>query len=36
MARDRFRALRRDVMRRGWHQSRLVGGPIRWIGKRLP
>ncbi len=36
LARDRFRALRRDVIRRGWHRSRLVGGPIRWIGKRLP
>ena len=36
MARDRFRALRRDVIRRGWHHSPLVGGPIRWVGKRLP
>jgi len=33
---DRFRALRRAVIRRGWHKSPLVGGPIRWIGKRLP
>jgi hypothetical protein len=36
MARDRLRAARREVIRRGWHQSRIVGGPIRWIGKRLP
>ena len=36
MARDRFRALRRDVIRRGWQHNRLFGGPIRWIGKRLP
>ncbi|HEY5457031.1 MAG TPA: hypothetical protein VIJ96_16320 [Acidothermaceae bacterium] len=36
IARDRFRALRRAVIRRGWHKSPLVGGPIRWIGKRLP
>jgi hypothetical protein len=35
-ARDRFRELRRGVIRRGWHRSRLVGAPIRWIGKRLP
>ena len=36
MARDRFRAVRREVIRRSWLKSRLVGGPIRWIGKRLP
>ena len=36
LARDRFRALRRSVITRGWHHSPLVGGPIRWIGKRLP
>jgi hypothetical protein len=36
MARDGFRAVRRDVIRRGWHRSPLVGGPIRWIGRRLP
>jgi len=36
MARDRFRAVRRGVIRRGWHRSPLVGGPLRWIGKRLP
>lgn len=36
IARGRLRALRREVIRRGWHKSSLVGGPIRWIGKRLP
>lgn len=36
IARDRFRAVRREVFRRGWHRSPLVGGPLRWIGKRLP
>jgi hypothetical protein len=36
MARDRFRAVRREGIRRGWHHSPLIGGPIRWIGKRLP
>jgi hypothetical protein len=35
-ARDRLRAARRGVVRRGWHQHRLLGGPVRWIGKRLP
>jgi hypothetical protein len=35
-ARDAFRALRRRVVRRGWQHSRLFGGPLRWIGKRLP
>lgn len=35
-ARDRFRALRHNVVRRGWHHHRLLGGPVRWIGKRLP
>ena len=35
-ARNGVRALRRDVMRRGWHHHRLIGGPLRWIGRRLP
>jgi len=36
IARDRFRAVRREVIRRGWQHSPLFGGPIRRIGKRLP
>lgn len=36
VARDGFRSLRRDVVRRGWHRSPLLGGPLRWLGKRLP
>lgn len=36
VARDRFRKLRRNVIRRGWQHSPVFGGPIRWIGKRLP
>jgi hypothetical protein len=36
MARDRFRAVRRNVISHGWHRTPFVGGPIRWIGKRLP
>jgi hypothetical protein len=35
-ARDRMRAARRGVVRRGWQHNRLLGGPVRWIGKRLP
>jgi hypothetical protein len=35
-ARDRFRSLRRSVIQRGWQHNRIVGGPLRWIGKRLP
>lgn len=35
-ARDRLRAMRREVVRRGWQHNRLVGGPLRWLGKRLP
>jgi hypothetical protein len=36
VARERLRAARAGVVRRGWHRSRLVGGPLRWLGKRLP
>jgi hypothetical protein len=35
-ARGRFRAVRQAVVRRGWHRSRIFGGPLRWIGNRLP
>lgn len=35
-ARETFRHLRRGVINRGWHRSRIWGGPLRWIGKRLP
>lgn len=35
-ARDGFRRLRRQVMARGLHQSRWVGGPLRWLGRHLP
>ena len=36
VARGAFRNLRRVVVDREWHRSRLFGGPLRWIGKRLP
>lgn len=35
-ARDQFRSVRKAVVQRGWHQSRLVGRPLRWLGSRLP
>ncbi|MGH8960231.1 MAG: hypothetical protein ACRDWT_03355 [Jatrophihabitantaceae bacterium] len=35
-ARDRFRSVRRAVIARGWHRSRFVGGPLRWLGRHLP
>jgi hypothetical protein len=34
--RDRVRDVRRAVVRRGWHHGRIAGGPLRWLGKRLP
>lgn len=35
-ARDRFRAIRRGVVDRGWHSHRVFGGLLRWLGKRVP
>jgi hypothetical protein len=35
-ARGGFRRLRKAVVRRGWHQGRLVGRPLRWLGKFTP
>jgi hypothetical protein len=31
-----MRRVRRNVMHRGWHRSRWLGGPVRWLGRRLP
>jgi len=36
VVRDRFRNLRAELMRRGWHQNRLIGGKLRRLGKYLP
>lgn len=36
LARDRFRALRRRVAERGWQHNRIVGAPLRWLGRHLP
>jgi hypothetical protein len=35
-ARDKLRSARRTVMQHGWQHNRIVGGPLRWLGKRLP
>ena len=35
-ARDRLRNLRAEVMRRGWHQNKFIGGKLRWLSKYLP
>lgn len=35
-ARDRFRSLRRDVIRRDWHRHPVLGRPLRWLGRHLP
>ncbi len=34
--RDRLRLARQKVMQRGWHERRLIGRPLRWLGKHLP
>jgi hypothetical protein len=34
--RNRLRQARRAVMRRGWQQSRLIGAPLRRLGRFLP
>lgn len=35
-ARDRLRGLRSEVMRRGLHRNKFVGGMLRRLGKHLP
>lgn len=35
-ARDRFRQVRKAVVRHGWHNSRFLGRSLRWIGKHTP
>jgi hypothetical protein len=36
LARERFRSVRAQVVRRGWHQNRFIGAKLRWLGKYLP
>jgi len=35
-SRDRLRDARRAVVDHGWHNTRIFGRPLRWLGKRLP
>lgn len=35
-ARDQFRNLRAEVIRRGWHQNKLIRGKLRCLGTYLP
>jgi hypothetical protein len=34
--RDKVRALRAEVQRRGWHENRFIGERLQWLGKYLP
>jgi hypothetical protein len=34
--RDQLRAARQVVIERGWHRSRVLGRPLRWLGRHLP
>ena len=34
--RRRIRRVRKSVVRRGWHQNRLVGGALRRLGRLMP
>jgi len=34
--RDRCRSVRQTVIRKGWHHNRVIGAPLRWIGKHTP
>jgi hypothetical protein len=34
--RNQFRRLRKTVVQHGWHRGRLVGRPLRWLGKHTP
>jgi hypothetical protein len=35
-ARQQLRGVREAVVRHGWHNSRLIGRPLRWLGRHLP
>jgi hypothetical protein len=34
--RDTLRGARHVVMDHGWHQRRVIGRPLRWLGRYLP
>ena len=35
-ARDQTRRLRKTVVRHGWHQNKIVGRGLRWMGRFIP
>jgi hypothetical protein len=35
-ARDSFRRLRKSVVRHGWHNNKVIGRGMRWIGRFTP
>jgi hypothetical protein len=35
-ARQGLRAIRTQVIRRGWQRNRYLGSALRWLGRRLP
>lgn len=36
LSRSALRRLRHEVIRRGWQHNRLIGGGLRWLGRRVP
>ena len=34
--RDQVRAARQLVIRQGLHRNRIIGAPLRWLGRHLP
>ncbi|MGI8696896.1 MAG: hypothetical protein ACR2JQ_09655 [Mycobacteriales bacterium] len=34
--RDRFRRLRKAVVRRSWHHNKILGRGLRWLGRFTP
>ncbi|HYU04242.1 MAG TPA: hypothetical protein VEL02_10415 [Jatrophihabitantaceae bacterium] len=34
--RDQARAARQMVIQRGWQRNRVIGRPLRWLGRHLP
>lgn len=34
--RERIRSLRKAIVRRGWHHNRIIGRPLRWLGRFTP
>ena len=36
LVRHRLRSMRGEVMRRGWHRSKVIGGALRWLDKYVP